>query len=308
MVMDKTPIYGFPTPAYDYGDGGEVTAVAEFTSSMSAAASAVLFAIDTISNALSLETGNMVSADTVLSNNISVVSLQLTSVSVVLQGGINVISNTLSNVTSNRVSAVSVVSVAAAVISNNLNVEVLARQVADDVLSNQLSILSNQVSGLSQQVSMINAAVAIKAMNTAAQASVSASVPVTVSGVSLPIVSGSNYYFRFIIPYTHKNLAGGVTIGVTGPAMTSFVARAAIPTGGTALATVYTYGTIGAINTNISNISNALSGVTLPAYIEGYANPSESGSLHCVIGITVAGVQATLRILLGAMGQAWKLS
>ena len=88
--------------------------------------------------------------------------------------------------------------------------------------------------------------------------------------------------------------------------MTNFVARTSIPTTGTANATTYGFGTIGAIGGKISTVSNALSGTTLWAAIEGYINPSANGSIKVIIGPTVAGVNLVVRK--GAMGQVWRMS
>ena len=90
------------------------------------------------------------------------------------------------------------------------------------------------------------------------------------------------------------------------PIFTNFVARVEIPTGGTALATTYTFGTIPGMAGKISTISTALSAVTLLAFIEGYINPSASASLHITIGPTVNTVN--LVVQKGALGMAWKIS
>lgn len=305
MVMDKTSIYGFPTPTYQYGSADGSSAAAEFTSLMGGAESAIVAAVNTVSNAISVEIVNRTSADNVISNNISVVSAQLASVSAVLQGGINTVSNALSNEISNRTSAINVVSNAISIVSNALSVEISNRISADNVISNAVSVVSQAVSVVSQAVSVVSAAMAMKTINADAQVTISASAGVTISGVSLPLASGSNYYFQFVIPFTHS-VTTGITLGVTGPAMTAFVAKTQIPTTGTANATTYAFGVIGAINAKVSTTSNALSGTTLLAIVDGYANPSAPGSLHVVIGPTVAAT--ALMVLKGAMGIAWKIS
>ena len=147
----------------------------------------------------------------------------------------------------------------------------------------------------------------MKAMNTADQATITVSTGITISGVSIPLLQDASYYFRFIIPYLNLNVAAGVTIGVTGPAMTSYVARTKFPKTGTAQATVYNFGTIGTIGNKISAVSNPLSSVTLLAEIEGFANPSAAGSLHCTISVTVVATAGKLVVLKGAQVQAWKL-
>jgi hypothetical protein len=144
-------------------------------------------------------------------------------------------------------------------------------------------------------------------MNTANQATITVSTPITISGVSIPLLQDASYYFRFVIPYLNLNVAAGVTIGVTGPAMTSFVARTKVPKTGTAQAIVYNFGTLAAVGGLISAVSNPLSSVTLLAEIEGFANPSASGSLHCTISVTVVATAGKLVVLKGAQAQAWKL-
>lgn len=322
MVMNKTTTFAFPVPAYDYGDGGETTAVAEFTSSMSAAASAVLAAIDATSNALSVAIAGRVAAFDIVSNNISVVSAavvrygnanvvsaQLISVNAALQTGIDTVSNAISNEISVRTVSVGAANTAANAVSVALAAAIVDRVSSLNVVSVLVNPMSVSANLLSNKVSTLSvAAIVIKAINTGNQNSVSASVPVTVSGVSLPVVTGGSYYFQFNIPYSHKNLAGGLTVQVAGPAMTSFISRVGIPTGGTGVATTYTFGIIGTIGGIVSSISNALSGTSSILIAEGFANPSADGALHIGVGIAVAGTAATVMVLKGATGRAWKLS
>lgn len=364
MATDKTAVFGFPTPAYDYGDGVESAAALEFTSLMLAAEVGIISAIDAVSNALSVEVGDRTSADAVIANNISVVSaavdIKANAVSVVsaqvvsvfgvlvvdkntvsnnlsnaisnrttedlavvalkdvvsaqvvsvfanLTSNKDVVSNALSNVISNRVSHLNPLSIAANVVSAALDTTRADRISALQLVSVLVNPLSVLVNNMSQAVSVISAANIQKAINTANQATITVSTGITVSGVSIPLLQDASYYFRFIIPYLTMNVAAGVTIGVTGPAMTSYVARTKVPKTGTAQATVYNFGTIGTIGGKISAVSHPVSGVTLMAEIEGFANPSAAGSLHCVISISVAVTAGKLVVLKGAQAQAWKL-
>jgi cytoskeletal protein CcmA (bactofilin family) len=114
-------------------------------------------AIDTVSNAVSLETINRVSADNALSVRIDTVS-----------NAVSIVSNAVSVETANRVSAdnalsvrVDTVSNAVSVVSNALSVEITNRTSADnalsvriDTVSNTLSALSNLVSGVSNRLSV----------------------------------------------------------------------------------------------------------------------------------------------------------
>lgn len=305
MVMDKTSTFGFPTPTYQYGSADGLSAAAEFTSLMGGAESAIIVAANTVSNALSVEIVNRISADNVLSNNISVVSAQLVSVSGILQAGINTVSNALSIEISNRSSAVAVVLNNVSIVSNALSVETANRISADNAVSAALNVVSNALSIVSQAVSVVSAAMAMRAVNTADQATISVSTMLTVSGVSLPLVSGSNYYFKFVIPFTH-DATSGIHISVTGPNVSNFVGRTEIPTTGSAQATTYAFGTIPTIAGKVSTTSNALSGTTLIAFVDGYINPSASGSLHVTIGPTANTTNMVVRK--GAMGLAWKIA
>jgi len=193
------------------------------------------------------------------------------------------------------------------VISNAAAAAVIDRVSALNLVSTQVNPISIVVNNLSQTVSVVSAANIRKAMNTDNQATITVSTPITISGVSIPLLQDASYYFRFIIPYYTLNVAAGITIGVTGPAMTSFVARTKVPKTGTAQATVYNFGTLAGVGGLISAVSNPVSSVTLLAEIEGFANPSASGSLHCTISITVAATAGKLVVVKGAQAQAWKL-
>ena len=207
--------------------------------------------------------------------------------------------------TSSMAAADTAINAAINVVSNVISAESLNRVAAVNTVSNALSIVSQAVSVVSQAVSVVNAAAIIKAVNTGAQVTISVSTMVTVSGVSLPIVSGSNYFFKFVIPFTIDALTG-MHIAVTGPTVTNFVAKVELPTGGTAQATTYTFGTIPTIAGKVSTVSTALSAVTLMAIVEGYVNPSASSSIHITIGPTVNTVN--LVVQKGALGMAWKIS
>lgn len=319
MPMDKTSVFAFPTPTFQYGSADGAAAAAEFTSSMTAAEGAIVAAINTVSNAISNEVSVRTAAANTLSNNISVVSAllgtlgdanvvsaQLVSVSAVLQGGINTVSNALSVEVSNRTSAVAVAMNAVSVVSNALSAEIVARTAAVNAVSNAVSVISNALSIVSNAVSVVSAAGILKAVNTAPQATISVSAGVAISGLALTLVASGNYYFRFVIPYTIDAL-NGVTIGVSGPTVNNFVAKTEIPTTGTANATTYAFGTIGTIGNKISTASNPLTGgVTLVAFVEGFINPSNTTALTAVIGPTVAGVN--LVVQKGALGVAWRIS
>jgi hypothetical protein len=256
--------------------------------------------INTVSNALSNETSNRTSADGLLSTIISGLSVERVSVSAVLKAAIDVVSNALSAEIVARGAAANVVSNAISVVSNAVSIETANRVIAINVLSNAISVVSQALSVVS-----LAAAEPIKAVNTDAQATISVSTMLTISGLSLPIVSGSNYFFKFIIPFTNNALTG-IHIAVTGPTVTNFVAKVELPTGGTAQATVYTFAIIPTIGGIVSNVFHALSAVTLLAFVEGYVNPSASGSLHVTIGPTVN--TASLVVQKGALGLAWKVS
>lgn len=134
-----------------------------------------------------------------------------------------------------------------------------------------------------------------RATNTAAQASITVSTGITVSGVSIALVNGVQYYFEFLIPFTAA-LPSGIVVGVVGPAMTAFSARYEIP-GAAAAAGVAPAANaitpfqahVAAIGTKVSTTSITLSGTTLVAYAWGIALPSASGSLKFVIGPNVSG-------------------
>jgi hypothetical protein len=208
--------------------------------------------------------------------------------------------------TSSMTAADTAINAAINVVSNVISAEIVNRVAAVNTVSNALSIVSQAVSIVSQAVSIVSAAGVIKAVNTDAQAAIQVSTMLTISGVSLPIVSGSNYFFKFLIPFTNDALTG-IHIAVTGPTVTNFVAKVELPTGGTAQATTYTFATIPTIGGKVSNVSHALSAVTLIAIIEGYVNPSASTpSLHVTIGPTVN--TASLVVQKGALGMAWKIS
>jgi len=267
-------------------------------------------AVSVVSQAVSVETGARAAGDAAETSN-------RTSADAALQAAINTVSNAVSNEISNRTSADNLISNATSAVSQAVSVEILNRISADNLLSNAVSAVSQAVSVVSQAVSVVSAAVNVvsaqvlslgpmKAINGAAQLTISVSAGSTISGVSIALVSARNYYFKFLIPYT-IDATNGVTIGVVGPAVTNFVARTMIPTTGTANATTYAFGTIPAIGGKVSTISNPLTGgVTLWAQIEGYINPSASGSLKVIIGPTVAVVN--LVVQRGAMGQVWRMS
>ena len=193
------------------------------------------------------------------------------------------------------------------VISNAAAAAVIDRVSALNLVSTQVNPISIVVNNLSQTVSVVSAANIRKAMNTADQATITVSTGVTISGVSIALAQDASYYFKFVIPYYTLNVACGITIGVTGPAMTSYVSRTKVPKTGTAQATVYNFGTIGTIGGKVSAVSNPLSSVTLLAEIEGFANPSAAGSIHCVMSVTVTATAGKIVVLKGAQAQAWKL-
>ena len=177
MAIQKTTTYGFPAPTFEYGSADGASAAAEFLSSMQAAEGAIVVAINTVSNNLSVEISNRVSADNVLSAAINVVSIavaalgdanvvsaQLLSVSAVLQAGVNVVSAALvveianrisaDNLVSNNISVVSaqVVSVSAVlqaginVVSNALSAEIINRTAAVNAVSQAVSVVSQALS------------------------------------------------------------------------------------------------------------------------------------------------------------------
>lgn len=163
------------------------------------------------------------------------------------------------------------------------------------------------VSISAELASLITSAAPRKAVNTANQVSITVSTCSTVSGVSLIVSAGVTYTFEFQIPFTCL-LPSGMTVGVVGPACTTFNAQYQIPgaTGATGIAPAANavapfYAQVRAIGTKVSTTSITLTATTLVAYAWGTINPSATGSLKFVIGTTVSGgTNSGIVVLVGA--------
>ena len=224
----------------------------------------------------------------------------------------------------NRVSADAVLSAAQTVISNALSAEIANRLSAADVLSQAVSGLSSQVSGLSatvqglsNQVSILSNAVSIvsaaavflgpqKAILGGNQ-TISVSTGVTISGLTIALTLGQDYFFRAMIPFTMA-VTTGATFGVFGPATSNFIATTEIPTTGTAQATTYGFGTLGTIGNKISTVSSPLTAVSLLAFIEGFIRPSANGSLGILASPSVRATTPNITVLKGASLLVWRIS